>query len=946
MNLKYSQPGMGEPQTHKYLPTLSVESEYNYGQRTFEPPTPRVARPSAVSPELRRTLAQAWEEAQQSFLAKTNKPLASLDPKRKDGFLDAWQRKFDDDNSEKAKKSAEMKSVLYQVVSGVELVGAFAAQAACAVFPPANMCFNAIDILMNAPKKIDNVYDCLKVLFEEVAQFLVKFRILDRIDQKFGLDEDLLENTNRLLIVFIEICAMAVPLVGGNKFWLVAAKATFLNNDSGVGGAIEKFRRLTESHSNLTELVTLEEVLKSKEKSDQILDTLGESNVMLRSLFSANKDEKTLRVNKERLHKIEDLLFSNEERHIDVRSQKLMPSLFLLQGTMDALEANPTFQKWYKADEHSTKLLLLNGEQGTGKTALLQALADKFNLARNELIQPGPSIYVASYSFNADHGRQIGKAGGTSKSSIPYALRNLALQVAEQSTRYSEFLDNILRTKKELKIEQSITKLWDSLGFLNFSAPKGSTMYLLFDGLEHENEDSVTELQNIFLATKKSDNSLRDIQHATSNATLNLRIVASGDRKSLESRERSVSMIKMSEFNCHLIKTYTEDQLDACACFADDDPQTMDYRDNVINTLPEKANGNFNIVRQKIALIHEAWKNDASTEELTRILEEDTSLAVSEEGKKTLNQLGKSLTAQHIEQLNLLLLCIFYTMNGNLWLISELEAFLYLEFPRRSLEPLSKKVWERFKNVFEPYYNCVRIEERVRSALEEMSEASPTNAQKDKSLITMSINISNASEEVVRKFIWELNEQVMAGKFDFSTTDSCSTTGKIYVNKLEAHKTFVRWYLKLLNEPPQKETQTLIFSAKWMLPYHLQELRQMSDSVPLSDVQQIGQGLVNYFSDPFNIEQHLDFGHLSIVGPSHGKEGFETIQQWLEDPRAVRYLSLNEKRWIETVKKAPEGKFGYLRQMASGIARCWLNRSEGEASDCFRWIEWYLEEVS
>lgn len=934
---------MNEFQSRQHLPLLSVESNYSHGQKASEPFTPRTARPSTVSPQLRRTLTQAWDEAQQSFQAKTNRPLTSFDPKNKDGFLNSWQRKFDQDNSEKARKSEEMKSILGNIVNGVELVGAFAAQAASAVFPPANMCFSAIDILLNAPKKISNVYDCLKLLFEEMAQFLVKFRILDRIDQKFGLDEDLLENTNRLLIVFVDICALAVPMIGGNKFWLVAAKATFLNDDSGVGGALKKFRRLTESHSNLTELVTLEEVLKSKEKSGQILESLGESNVILMSLFAANKDEKTLRVNKERLSRIEKGLFTNEERAVDIRAQRLASPLYLLQDTMHVLEAETSFQEWSKAEPSDPKLLFLSGGQGTGKTSFLQALADRFNIARNEMVQPGPSIYVASYTFNVDRARAVGKSSGA-KSPVLYALRNIAFQVAEQSTRYAEHLDNILKKKKELKEEARIDELWSSLELLDFGAPDGSIMYLFFDGLEQEKEKDLTELSEILLPTKIQVRSSKEAEPRMSARSLSLRIIASGNLKTSESIEQSVPKIDMSVLNRPLIKVYAEEQMDACACFADRDPRTISHREHVLAKLPEKADGNFNVVRQKIASIHEASKNDASADELTRILDDDTSLAVSEEGKMILNQLGTGLTIQHIEQLNLLLLCIFY---GKLWWkLEHLEAFFYLEFPKRSLEPLSKKIWERFQPVFVPLYSSVGIEERVQSALEQMDEALQNTSEKEQSLITMSINITNASEQYVRKFIWELNEQVMSGKFDFFASHSSAKDPKIYVNRLEGHKRFVLWYLKLLNEPAQEETKILIESAWDFLPHHLGELHKMSDVLTSSEHQLICQSLVNYFSDSFNIEQHAKVSCYSFLGPRSEDEALEAVQYWLEHPDTERHLSPNERRWVRKVKNTSAGKYGFLGETAFGTARAWLNQPGSMPSSGFQWVQWYLQKVS
>jgi len=146
------------------------------------------------------TLTRAWQDADQQFYEKTGRRLKTSGVSQKQSVLEIWKHKYDVDDSEAARKYDQMANLLQTVLDGVEVIGAFAAQAASMAFAPAGMCFNAIAFLIDAPRQIKKVYDTLKALFEEVGEFLVKFKILRRIDDSMGLDEDLVENTNKILI--------------------------------------------------------------------------------------------------------------------------------------------------------------------------------------------------------------------------------------------------------------------------------------------------------------------------------------------------------------------------------------------------------------------------------------------------------------------------------------------------------------------------------------------------------------------------------------------------------------------------------------------------------------------------------------------------------------------------------------------------------------------------
>lgn len=909
--------------------------------------SPMSAYPGSPIVKMRLTLAQAWKDADNEFYKKTRRRLMTSVPTQKQSVISMWSKVYERENSEEMKKYNQMVSLLETILSGVEVVGAFAAQAASMVFAPASMCFSAIQFLIDAPRTVKKVYDDLRELFERVKDFLVRFKVLKRIDDKAALDPDLVENANNMLISFTRICSLSIELLEKRKL-STALKAVFLKDDSGVSTELKQFEKLAESGSMLTGVVTLEHVLSVEELQKDILSSASETNILVRSLAAASTDEKTKLVNKERLATIMQKLFVKGDRFLDEYAQPPQSGDDLLPGTLQALEECDAYQEWKSTGNASrTPLrqtivgsairaaLILTGGLGTGKTRLLEAVKEQLDNTRETASKDDPSTYVAFHAFSGKRDRSSEgnkkATDGKLDSSIPHALRCIAYQVACQSTSYAKALEKQMVAGKNLN-RLDASDLWTALGLSTFPAPPHSTLWLLFDSLEQERDENINSLINIFVGRNKG---LDD--------TLRVRVLFAGDlgqKTGLKLIGTTVPSVSMPDISSGLIQDFVRKELERLRLFQGMDKKTTKQRKRLDEVLKEQQGQGlltFGAIRQKLELLQEAERNDLSSKELDRIMSDEPGAIHLEEGRKLLADLATSLNAKDIIQLNQILRWLLYAelpMD-----LDEVEAVLYLEEDAETLQPLRKKIKNRYSQILQVYGQSIYVDPIMSSTLQENEDDSRAGFN-DEPLVSLNISIQNATEPTVRQFVWQLNEQMVSGKFDFFSNTSAGNS-KIYVNKVEGHLAIVRLCFKLLNEGYNDQTETIVYYARDYLPRHLSALKDLVDKVSDNEKTLIGQGLVGFLRHPYEIAPSgLDFGSGE---PWLNEE--ETIKYWLNE--TVDRLQPHDRRWVKKVITDPTGRLSYMHDVARAVATTWLSNVSGVGyqRSMFDWLYSFVTKV-
>ena len=162
----------------------------------------------------------------------------------------------------------------------IDLLGEIAAQGASIVFGPANLCFNAMQFLIDIPAKVSKFHEGLALLFEKISTFMKQFKVYQRVEQYAQVDVELKQSTHKLLIAFVDICGLSIDVVSGSKLKKMAKIALF-QDDSGVQEKLKEFQMLIDHQSQIADAVTLEHVVKTEHSLSEIKKVLDNSTQLL-----------------------------------------------------------------------------------------------------------------------------------------------------------------------------------------------------------------------------------------------------------------------------------------------------------------------------------------------------------------------------------------------------------------------------------------------------------------------------------------------------------------------------------------------------------------------------------------------------------------------------------------------------------------------------------------
>lgn len=689
--------------------------------------------------QVNRTLEDAWRDAREAFHKKTNRPLVSSVPVDLDAYMERWSKAYEIDPSEGAQRKRRFLKVVQNIIDGFQVVGGIVSEGASMAFAPAGFCFSALSFLLEMPRRIQNVYDTLLELFEEVENFLVRFKILKRIDSRSKLSADIVTSANKMLVSFVEICTLSIDLLGHHKL-KTSLKAALLNNDSGTGSALSGFRTQAQSLDSLTSTVAFEHVV-------SIEETGRDTNVMVKAIAASTNDDKTRLVNQDRLNTIEEKIYARDERLI-AEASTLWPHDRgdLLPDTLNVLGLSTEFEAWINPKSTlGRSALLLVGDHGTGKSRMLEALKEELDESRRMADKDESSLYVALHVFS-DYATLMTddrKRNSSTSSFIPTALRSMAVQVARQSTRYATDLEKQLSINKSRPVSQmdNIEELWDMLKLSAFSAPSNATMYLLFDGIDRESESKVKKLLSLFVGP--------DAERQQKMDTLNVRAIFALDTKLHAGFDLSIPKICMDVVTLELIQEYTKSQLRRLELFQEADERSSARIREVLQTIElrsARSEGNnkpwsFTDVGQKLREVRKAVQNDASSNELRAILEGDPGQANNPEARKMLEQVAAKIPSRLVSQINQMLPWVMYTQSGYHMEIEELEAILYLAQNSDSLQSLSQKMRDSFGDLFLRSGQFVSLKPEVEDTLRQMEEEPLPGTETANSLITLDGNV-------------------------------------------------------------------------------------------------------------------------------------------------------------------------------------------------------------
>ena len=603
---------------------------------------------AAVDTREEQSFRRMWIEGQIRFEVITGQKLIQSKNRSLDDVLIVLDKHFNAEDSESSSKKKRIKDVVFNVLGFVQLLCGIAAQGVSAVFGPATLCFNAVQALVNIPTKIDKFYDDLAHLFEDISAFMKQFKIYQRIEQYAEVDIELKQCTTKVIIVFVDICALSIDILSGSRMkkFKTLAKIALFDNDSGVRDKLEEMERLIIHQGQISDAVTLEHVLRSEkdttssikavssllqenseasrmlleEKSEEILNELAANRSTLRAVEAGMEalQKDTTEKNSERK---QQEIFKDLCKKLSVdrdRIQKSDPKDYdqmrsdSLPGTGNWLKDVEAYREWIDLQSQVDTPLLLTGSNGSGKSHLAFAALDELKRRYGAASSNPIRVLVAFYRFVKANDETPSRDG-----TVKESLKIMAAQIADNNPVFSKHLNSHLESKdpsflKDVAI-QDLPKALIPPPIMKDT--KNIAYVLLFDGVDQLSGDLANQLFEAILAMKST--TIRILLTETEKNTPSGSDFAEG---ALD----AVRTVRVAEFNEVDIKRFIDQELEACRELQRKEPAILRIVEAVRERLPEVVNGNFSDVKRVFDTVVKAFKSMSSEEAIIGLISKDT----------------------------------------------------------------------------------------------------------------------------------------------------------------------------------------------------------------------------------------------------------------------------------------------------------------------------------
>ncbi|KAG7009683.1 hypothetical protein G7Y79_00002g007980 [Physcia stellaris] len=635
-------------------------------------------------------------------------------------------------------------------------------------------------------------------------------------------------------------------------------KVALFNNDSGIKSKLAEIKTLIDHQSQITDAVTLEHVLKAEhETSNSFRRLFDELNTSAER--SQRQLEKTQEIQDD-VKTVKDVLVKDtNERNAEQKQRdefesicrKLSVDADVIRQSGDEVEQIqrliiPDTGSWLRKMD-----LLLSGNSGSGKSCLAFAVLGTIISDSVTAGEGSMKVSVASYRFARKKQKPSDTPLRASLISVPASsdtpvrasLKSMAAQIASTNRVFSRNLSSTLKSRDSslLKDTSPDEILKELFARTKRAEDWNTTFILLFDGIDQLPDEDATQL----------------LKAALELDAINVRIILTGtdekfsccrDAKSLD----QMTLINVQEHNEADIRLFIEHCLTDRKILQGNAPDVLKIVDQLRETLPDKANGNFNGVRHIIDEVSEAIESDASEEQIMqlislKILEDSTAASM-----RLLDEMNHSLKVQEIEQLNELLAWVVYGVNA--MTTEELTAALFIRTKRVLLQSLKVKIKRKYYKILRTESNSIQVStpdlDKIfrDSPRRKRTESDPEGDNDPR--ITMTININNVRQSKVRRFIWDLSESIFLDKFAFATsgTESGSFVG-IGANRIDSELLIANRCFEVLLDKPTKETAALRSYSILNLITHLESLRNRDiiDHIEPAEKSELVDNLVTLF---------------------------------------------------------------------------------------------------
>ncbi|KAF2740355.1 hypothetical protein EJ04DRAFT_548404 [Polyplosphaeria fusca] len=837
-------------------------------------------------------------------------------------------RRFDAAKAKDAEAHHKMdkaKAAVGKTMVAIERIGAIAAQGASMVFgSPADITMNCVSFFIDAGFAYKEIASNIGDLFGRIVTILERFQIYREYEKI--MKDPMIRVAHRLLIAIVDICRLCVKRMRSNPFKKFA-KLAFFSDDGGIKDQFAVLEALEKEELQMKGTLTLVAAETTQRAITAGFDNVKENNTKLMSsvaqLNDSDTDRKILDDIKERLG-VDDSISTISKKEYQSHYDRLVSgNCAWLKSESDSL-----YKSWSDIGENQT-LLILQGDEGCGKSYTFTAVVRDL-LARYSQYRDDDTRVSIAYCYLTRGGKKDAQGSNTNLS-IRDALREWTWQLVNKDVVYRKEVQIMFRQSQDWN---DLRDMWQKL----FVGRLGEDVnfFLLLDGTQELDERGVNDLSSLVESIFSLD---------VKRSRLKVAITARPSLvKTLAAKSMSnLPIVDLQEKNHEDVKSFVQEKANAMTIFQKANLEVQELKRQVCSDLLDAVKGNFKLAEIKLTEISTKYDPEEVRAILARARE---NAGLENSVLDHIRECNRTLNAREVEDLNTLLLWAIYGK----WpfSIGELEAILYLQQGRASLQPLAKEINEKFSSFLEVSSRPDEADSIVSLKYDSIADYFKNVAKEQNAfaLDTMAPKALTKGEiRMVRHFIEKLCDSDIYAKLglgEFFDQKLSQSDNSVWVDCEGAHARIALACLRVTTTESIDEGTMLQPYATSYLSNHLALIDM--DQVDPRLKAELGPYLVKMFRNPEAIRKsNMGMGWSYL---DHELRSVVRLFRSSALTSKINTADANNQEWITTVLAESNPEIALLEESAKEMTRQWLSTDDGDVlMRSFHWLHGYINKI-
>lgn len=768
------------------------------------------------------------------------------------------------------------------------------------MYPPAELCFNAVSFVIRAWKGYEGVFESLAGLLEKCSQYLSRLEYYVR----GGMDAELSKVACQHLQLLVEICDRAIKLRRKRHKILTFTKLLFLN-DSGISDLLQMMDSLVDNEGRLVSAQTFNFASQAAANSGQNLAINRKMDNKIDALVEDKTDQWKEKETRRRREIILRALAFDDDK-LDARKKEPDPYWLTayhnyrnlaIQGTGEWIFNEPKFVAWETGPDGTPPILAIEGAEGSGKSFLASAIIRR--LRKNSSTESsGSRDLVAFYFLEGDPKEELKGADN-----LGVIAKSLVWQLVQTDSSYLKSVVNICQKVEDFDPHEiTMQLLLDNQGLSTIDA----RIFLVIEGADDIGDPLIRFLRKVSSLPPDRD----------------IRVLLTGRPRGIEqlsSESVSLDIIQISEENLPDVEKYIQFKMDRIDALKDTTRLGVsDLRQKICDTLCDKTGGDY----FKMDTILKQIRGLDYVHDIDRVLD-NAGKERSQHIRGEIEQLNNSRTRKEIGEINEIILWILY---GRQWLSPrEMSAVLYVKSGELSLLSLETK--------FQTKYSLFQVDSDgdVDFRSSEIAGLIPERLTYDDA---GSADIQHSEVAIIKHFLGTVCPQDIYTKFNFDEffdrklrrkSDSICRDDKDTSNVKLAVTC-----LRILTEERDRRRERL---RSYAMNYFLHHLAAADLALAEREWKSaVGPCLVKLFSDELSIDalvwipdrDETVFSHRVRSAWIDSDQSVDEVLRWLRDSTVIFRIPDKARSWILHMASKPGD---LLKPAAKRMAVHWLQES-------------------